>query len=98
MADEIANAIRNLNKAQDDLASVSAQYKSEQKKFEAEIASLAEKLNSGWEMRNVGCREVRDFNTGSVYVFREDTEELIEERAMSAEERQAELPFREPLD
>jgi len=95
MSEQIANAIRNLKKAQDDLASVAAQYKSEMKKFEAEIASLAEKVNSGWEMRSIVCREIRDYNNGSVYVFRDDTEELIEERAMTVGERQQALPFKE---
>jgi len=95
MSEQIANAIRNLKKAQDDLASVAAQYKSEMKRFEAEITSLAEKVNSGWEMRSVECREIRDYNTGSIYIFRDDTEEVIEERAMTAAERQPELPFKE---
>jgi len=95
MSEQIASAIRNLKKVQDDLATVKAQFQSKIKEHEAEIASLSERINSGWEMRNVGCREVRDFNTGSVYVFRDDTEELIEERAMTAEERQPELPFKE---
>jgi hypothetical protein len=95
MSEQIANAIRNLKKAQDDLASVAAQFKSEIKKFEGEIASLAEKVNSGWEMRNIPCREVKDFSVGAVLVFRDDTQELIEERAMTAEERQPELPLKE---
>ena len=95
ISEQIANAIRNLKKAQDDLASVAAQFKSEIKRHEAEITSLAEKVNSGWEMRSVVCREIKDYNTGSVYVFRDDTEELIEERAMTAEERQKPLPFKE---
>lgn len=96
MSEQIASAIRDLKKSQDDLATVKAQFQSKIKEHEAEIANLCERINSGWEMRSVECREVRDYNTGSVYVFRDDTEEVIEERAMTAGERQPELPFKEP--
>lgn len=95
MSEQIAAAIRNLHKAQDDLATVKAQFQSKIKEHEAEITSLSERINSGWEMRSIGCREIRDYKNGSVYVFRDDTEEIIEERAMTAEERQPTLPFKE---
>lgn len=96
MSEQIASAIRDLKKSQDDLATVKAQFQSKIKEHEAEIANLCERINSGWEMRSIGCREVKDYTNFSVYVFRDDTEEMIEERAMTAGERQPELPFKEP--
>lgn len=95
MVGAAGSAYRDLKKAQDDLATVKAQFQSKIKEHEAEISSLFERINTGWEMQSVACREVKDFATGSVIVFRDDTEEMIEERAMTAEERQPALPFKE---
>jgi len=95
MVEAAGSAYRDLKKAQDDLATVKAQFQSKIKEHEAEISSLFERINTGWEMRSVPCREVKDFVTGSVVVFRDDTQELIEERAMTGEERQPALPFKE---
>ena len=86
MSEQIASAIRDLKKASDDLGTVKAQFQSKIKEHEAQIASLCERINSGWEMRSIPCREVRDYSIGAVVVFRDDTQEMIEERAMTAEE------------
>lgn len=93
MGDQMANAVRNIKQAQEELKSVKAQYDSKIKQFEAEIANMSERLNSGWEMRSVECEEIKDFQTGNVITRRIDTGERIEERAMTFEERQQELPF-----
>lgn len=93
MSKQIGIALRSLKKAQDDLATVKAQFTSKIKEHEAEVNTLMEKINSGWEMRSVSCREVKDYNTGSVFIFRDDTHEMIEERAMTGEERQPPLPL-----
>ena len=95
MVEEAGSAYRDLKKAKDDLDTVKSQFQSKIKEHEAEIASLFERINTGWEMRSVPCREVKDFSTGSIVVFRDDTQEAIEERAMTAEERQPALPFKE---
>ena len=92
IGDQMANAIRNIKQAEDDLASVSSQYKSEIKKYNAELTGLAEKLNSGWEMRNVTCLLIQDFNLKSYVIKRLDTTEIVEERALSADELQMGLP------
>lgn len=86
--EQMANAVRNIKQAQDDLASVQSQFKSDIKKYEAELSGLAEKLNSGWEMRSVTCVQIKDFNVKSVQIKRLDTLEVIEERAMDADELQ----------
>jgi hypothetical protein len=88
MAGQIANSIRNLNRVEDELASISAEYRSEIKKYQIEIKTTAQKLNTGWEMRSIPCIEKKDYDNGSIQIFRNDTQEMIEERAMTAEERQ----------
>ena len=56
--------------------------------FSASFASLADRLNTGWEMRGVDCVETWNYNNGNIYVARTDTYEMIEERPMDPEERQ----------
>ncbi|MBW1937119.1 MAG: hypothetical protein JRI84_16565, partial [Deltaproteobacteria bacterium] len=54
----------------------------------AKLKLLAQKIRQGSEMRLVKCRVEQDFLTNSVKTYRLDTGELVEERAMTAEERQ----------
>jgi len=93
MGDQMANAIRNIKSAEEDLSSVSSQYKSDIKKYQAELSSLAERLNCGWEMRSVNCIQHKDYTLKSVFIQRLDTRETIEERAMTADELQMGLPL-----
>lgn len=103
IGEAMANAVRERDRLESELTSIKKQYASDIDKQRAEITSLAERLNTGWEMRRVECEEVRDFNNGSVRVYRKDQGEstfitvdhpsgiqyqIVEERAMSAEERQ----------
>lgn len=88
MAGQIANCIREKKSNEDELASISSQYKSNVKRLEAEIAGFAEKLNTGWEMRRAECFEIRDYATGNLSVIRKETGEVVEERALTGEERQ----------
>jgi hypothetical protein len=95
MAEQISGCIRERNRLEEEFVSVKKQYASDIGKQEAEISSLAERFNTGWEMRRVECVELKDFNNGSVRVYRRDTGDLTEERPMSAEERQQTLPLEE---
>jgi hypothetical protein len=98
MAEQIAGDYRKLRAVEDELDSIKKRYASEIKCLEAGITSTVEKLNSGWDMRKVECEEIRDYDNGSVCVWRRDTAEIVEERAMTAEERQGELPLEKPED
>lgn len=100
MAESIASCIRERNRLEDEFASIKKQYASDIGKQEAEISSLAERFNTGWEMRRVECEEVKDFNNGTVTVYRKDQRsgyllDPVEERALTAEERQLNLPLDE---
>ncbi len=99
IGDQMANAIRERTRLESEFASIKKQYSSDIAKQEAEVTSLAERLNTGWEMRRVECLEVKDFNNGTVRVYRKDlgifdeNQLFIEERPMTAEERQMNLPL-----
>lgn len=59
---------------------------------DAHLDELGEKAEKGTESREVKCREDFLYETGTVRVTRLDTGEVIRERAMSAAERQPNLP------
>lgn len=50
-------------------------------------------LRSGQEIREIPCREYRDYREGVVVVVRRDTGETVERRPMNFEERQVGMHF-----
>jgi len=95
LSEQMGSAYRNKAQAESELKTVQAQYGGKLKQFDAEIKNIMEKVNTRWEMRSVECEEVKDFRTGNVFSYRIDTGERIEERAMTAAERQGDLPLKE---
>jgi hypothetical protein len=65
--------------------------KGERSSLEGKIKSLAVTLNQGHEYRPVSVRVEVDYRTNTVREIREDTEEIVSERAPTEEERQASL-------
>ena len=61
--------------------------------MEAERDLLAEKVDTGVEKRDVECVLTADYLTGKAYTMRLDTGEVIAERALKDEERQAPIPL-----
>jgi len=59
------------------------------KPLQAERESILEALDAGTEKRMVECYERRDDRLGKVEIRRVDTDEVVEERAMTIEEREA---------
>jgi uncharacterized protein (UPF0335 family) len=60
------------------------------------IKAAAHRIRTGQEERMVDCSICRDHLSNTIRVYRLDTQELIEERAMTAEERQQYLEFQDP--
>lgn len=48
----------------------------------------AQELRQGWELRQIPCEALYDYATGRVSITRVDTQELVDERAMTIDERQ----------
>lgn len=57
------------------------------------IKDAAHKINTGQEERLIDCEVRKDFARNVVETFRLDTYGLVEERALTPEERQQELEF-----
>ncbi|OLS13267.1 MAG: hypothetical protein RBG13Loki_3111 [Promethearchaeota archaeon CR_4] len=92
VADKLAIAVMGKDEAEAELKSVQTQIKSKIAAIDAELIASAEKLRSGFEMRNVECRETRDFDLDNFSVVRLDTGELIVDRSLTMEEKQQNLP------
>lgn len=68
-----------------------AQFKSEKEQAQGELDSSASKYKDGYEMRDIECEEVPDFEEGVIRLFRTDNGELAQVKKMSNEERQMRL-------
>ncbi len=93
LADKLALAVMNKDEAEASLKSAQTQIKSKIALHEAELVSFAEKLRSGFEMRNIECEVIKDFEHGIIMITRKDTGEIVTERKMTIEERQKKLPL-----
>ena len=59
----------------------------------AERARLAECIDSGTEERQVNCKWIETIEENVTRLIRQDTGDVVEERALSAEEREQSLDF-----
>jgi len=83
---------QHLAESEDRKAEVAAAIKAEIESHEKTINLLSRTLNHGYDYREVECEVHLDFNSNRVAVARTDNGEVVEERAMTADERQRELP------
>lgn len=65
--------------------------KGERSALEGEISKVAAIVNQGHEYRPVSIRVEADYGNNMVREYREDTGEIVGERALSEDERQASL-------
>ena len=70
--------------------------KSEIELLEEVTARLGGSISSGSEEREVECEMRKDYIHGSVTTVRSDTGEVVDERVMTADERQEVMPFVPP--
>ena len=63
---------------------------------QARIRSGSNTFRQRWEMREVECVEVKDFNSGELYAKRMDTGEVIKRRKLTSAELERELPIEIP--
>jgi hypothetical protein len=75
---------------------IGRQHRAEVKELDETIDGLVEDINNRSEERDVECRQVVDEQSGTLRTYRVDTDELVEERALTAEERDALPPPPEP--
>lgn len=96
VAGDLANAIARKKEAENDLASMSKQMKSQIASIEAEIDKLAPVVAARAEYRKVKCEKILNYTTGRVEFIRTDTGESVEKRDMYEDEKQGQLKLGTP--
>lgn len=85
---EMATKDQELFRKQEEAAITKEKFKKEAEAIQGSITTLARVLRAGYEERSIECKEVHDYNTGTVQIIRTDSGAIHEERAMTDHERQ----------
>lgn len=94
-AAELARITTELSQMEDKKKAAMSSYKDKIDRAIVDARSLARKVSERREMRTVECRLNFDYRLGRAYLVRTDTSEVLEERPLTAEERQPKLPIGE---
>lgn len=89
LLEDIVGSRRLLRAKEDDFTLIKKQYNSEVSDLEAGLNKVIDMAEKGTRPENVECTEKRFFNENKIQVWNGD--ELVEDRAMGAEERQGML-------
>lgn len=95
LAEEMARKITEAEDMEDQKKAVTSEYTAKINSAQAEAQSKAKKLTSGFEMRQVDCEEILDYEEKTVVVVRLDTNKQIETRTMTNYELQQSLDLKE---
>jgi hypothetical protein len=99
MGEELAQAHNRLASIADEESVVKAKFKERKATIEQSIGSLSLDLSNGWTMQNVECSvHYAEPNPLEVTYRRIDTGAVVKTRAMTADERQQELPLEPPTE
>jgi hypothetical protein len=91
---ELAQIYQEKAKLDEDRKSMAAQLKEREAGMENRIGTLSRQITAGHEMRTYECTlRWDDPNVGEVSYYRQDNGALIKTRAMTAAERQLDLPL-----
>ena len=89
IASEMARKVAELNSAEDERKAVASSLKSRIDSLQAQVNDAANKLNNGYEYRNVKCEVDRDFKEKTIYFIFDG--ETVKEKPMSADDLQPNL-------
>ncbi len=87
-SEELARAVNEKESAESELKSIKSQFDSRKKLAEEAILKYAQQISTGYEYRQTDVEIVKDFTTGTVTVWRLDTDKIVETRRMTGADRQ----------
>jgi hypothetical protein len=91
IASEMAQKIIDLQRADEERKTVSSRFKSRIDRLQAEINRAAEKLNSGYEMQEVECDVIPDYDNKVFCYYRTDTDQMVKQKPMTADDLQRKI-------
>jgi adenylosuccinate lyase len=83
---------------EEEAKTTAAKFKSQIDDMKKDERRIAREVREGTCFRDVLCHELQNFDQNTVELVRDDTEDVVEQRAMSGAERQKELGLDEPED
>jgi hypothetical protein len=87
-ADQLSRKLAEVEQLQEQKAASASDFKARIEKADEEVSSLARMVRTKEQERPVECLSRKDFARNMVVETRADTGEVVDERAMSPEERQ----------
>jgi hypothetical protein len=97
-AQELSKTIEEKGELENELKAIKSQYKSSIDGQDSMINKLSNLIRSGVEPRTVEVMTVKDFTSSTITVIRSDTQEELESRDMTDEDRQRHMDFLEDVD
>ena len=91
MAAEMAQKVTELASVEDSKKAIMSDFKSQIDGLQAKINGAATKLNNGYEMRNIKCKIIADYDDKEFVYFREDNGEIAKREKMTADDLQRRL-------
>ena len=91
MNKRLARQTQALRHKEGEKKAITAQFSSEIESIDAELGSLADKLNSGFEHRQMKCVVNFDWDKGKKHAIHPETGEIVQTQDISDEERQGKL-------
>jgi predicted nuclease with TOPRIM domain len=89
--EDLTRKLDEINALEDELKSSKTYFKAKLDEADAQLKQLQGKVRNKCEHRRVDCTEVMNNTDGEVMVVRMDTLEIIDERKMTADERQSKI-------
>ncbi|MCK9556291.1 hypothetical protein M0R36_10870 [bacterium] len=96
IARQMAEQVLAVEDAEENKKTVTAQLAAEVKAAVSVLRETSQKHRAGFEYRPTECKEENDYKRGMVVITRLDTGEIVNERAMTVEERQLGLALVDP--
>ena len=90
-ADKLAQSLGEIKAIETELDSIKSQFKSKLKELEGKADGYTGKVRDKYEIRKIDCIEVMNNTIGNVVEMRMDTKKIINERNLTADERQGRL-------
>lgn len=90
-ADRMADLFDQLKRIEEEAKSIANGYKAKTKELDAQFAQAQLLVRNKYEQRLVECVRTWNYKTCRVVTVRMDTGAIVEDRAMSADERQEKL-------
>jgi len=96
-AKELAEKIDQLEALEETRKATMSEFKSKKENLQAQVLALGRQVREGTKLQSVECQLQLNYSKQRVRLIRLDTNEVIEERPMTDEEKQMNLEFDETV-